>query len=339
MKCPLCNDETALYAEAASRKFNICPCCGLIFLSSGHVAPEEQRGRYLKHRNCNTDRGYVEHLMSLAGCVRGHLQEGASGLDYGSGPAPVMSELLSASGVVCENYDIFFSPDKGPLRRTYDFITSCEVIEHFERPFVEFVRLFNLLKPGGLLGFKTEMADGVNDFTGWHYVNDITHVSFFGEKPLNWIMQAFGFELVEQHKGVVVLRKNNPAGAVPVVAGVIKDSGRYFAAKRKGGRHDGKWEFPGGKAADGEAAGEALRREFREEFGMDVEPGSRVTGLSVPVEGRFIELLFLEARAYGEPLFLQDHSEWGFFTAAELMGLDMAEGDDVFRFGWIDIPA
>ncbi len=68
---------------------------------------------------------------------------------------------------------------------------------------------------------------------------------------------------------------------IHVAVGVVTDSrGRCLVAKRPGHvHHGGKWEFPGGKIAPGEAVPCALRREIKEEVGIDVlaaEPLIRV---------------------------------------------------------------
>lgn len=57
-----------------------------------------------------------------------------------------------------------------------------------------------------------------------------------------------------------------------VVAGLIADGDRIFITRRPDGRHQGgKWEFPGGKVHAGEAPIAALRRELREELGIEVQ--------------------------------------------------------------------
>ena len=65
---------------------------------------------------------------------------------------------------------------------------------------------------------------------------------------------------------------------IEVVAAVIRDRrGRILLARRTEGRDlAGLWEFPGGKCEAGETAEEALRRELREELGIEIEIGTRL---------------------------------------------------------------
>ncbi len=58
-----------------------------------------------------------------------------------------------------------------------------------------------------------------------------------------------------------------------VAAAVIEHpDGRFLLAQRPPGKvFEGYWEFPGGKVEPGEAVAEALRRELREELGVEVE--------------------------------------------------------------------
>ena len=59
---------------------------------------------------------------------------------------------------------------------------------------------------------------------------------------------------------------------IHVVAGVLSDAqGRVLLARRPSGKHSaGLWEFPGGKIEPGETAHAALRRELREEIGVEI---------------------------------------------------------------------
>jgi 8-oxo-dGTP diphosphatase len=58
---------------------------------------------------------------------------------------------------------------------------------------------------------------------------------------------------------------------IQVAAGLILREGRYLIARRKVGVHlGGLWEFPGGKCKPGESLEDCLRRELREELGIEI---------------------------------------------------------------------
>ena len=58
-----------------------------------------------------------------------------------------------------------------------------------------------------------------------------------------------------------------------VVAALIEKNGKVLITQRKKEDVFGlKWEFPGGKVKEGESLEEALKREIREELGIDVQP-------------------------------------------------------------------
>lgn len=64
---------------------------------------------------------------------------------------------------------------------------------------------------------------------------------------------------------------------VRVVAGVLSVGDLYLVGQRKGARrHEGCWEFPGGKLEPGESETSALVREWAEELCCVVEPGTRL---------------------------------------------------------------
>jgi 8-oxo-dGTP diphosphatase len=63
-------------------------------------------------------------------------------------------------------------------------------------------------------------------------------------------------------------------GVIQVTAGVLVRGDTVLVCQRRpGGHHPRKWEFPGGKVEAGESLEEALRRELREELGIDAQVG------------------------------------------------------------------
>ena len=74
-----------------------------------------------------------------------------------------------------------------------------------------------------------------------------------------------------------------------VVAAVIERGGRILICQRPPGvGHSGRWEFPGGKRERGEGDRSALRRELREELGIELTVDKRIwTAEAGPLELRF----------------------------------------------------
>ena len=62
-------------------------------------------------------------------------------------------------------------------------------------------------------------------------------------------------------------------GVINVVAAVIRDVDKIFAAARGYGEFKGGWEFPGGKIEEGETPEQALVREIKEELDTEIRVG------------------------------------------------------------------
>jgi 8-oxo-dGTP diphosphatase len=92
---------------------------------------------------------------------------------------------------------------------------------------------------------------------------------------------------------------------IVVAAAVVLEGARVLLTQRKAGTHlAGAWEFPGGKVEAGEDPREALRRELREELGIEVKVGEivEVTFHHYEEAGKAVLLLFYEAtREAGSP--------------------------------------
>lgn len=113
-----------------------------------------------------------------------------------------------------------------------------------------------------------------------------------------------------------------------VTAAVIEKDGKILIAKRRiGDRHGGRWEFPGGKIDFGETPEECLRRELREELGIESEVGefickSTFTYMFVP-----IELLVYKVRYISGEFQALDHDELRWVMPSELNTYDFVKAD------------
>jgi 8-oxo-dGTP diphosphatase len=92
---------------------------------------------------------------------------------------------------------------------------------------------------------------------------------------------------------------------VLVAAAIVVEKEKVLVTQRKAGTHlAGAWEFPGGKVEAGEDPREALRRELREELGIDARVGEivDVTFHRYDEADTAVLLLFFEAaRAPASP--------------------------------------
>ncbi|MEX1113366.1 MAG: class I SAM-dependent methyltransferase [Patescibacteria group bacterium] len=195
-KCPLCLAATPKSVESGDGTgYFACPVCDLIYLTpSRRLSAADERARYGLHNNDRGDPDYVLFLRRLADPLVERLRPGARGLDFGCGPTPVLSEMLTAAGFPCAAYDPFFAPDEALLDSRYDFITCSEVVEHAHDPASMFATLQRMLAPGGILGVMTMFHPGEDAFADWWYRRDPTHVCFYDEATMRWIGERHGWK-------------------------------------------------------------------------------------------------------------------------------------------------
>jgi mutator protein MutT len=94
---------------------------------------------------------------------------------------------------------------------------------------------------------------------------------------------------------------------VGVGAIIVDEQGRLFLARRgpKAKNERGLWEFPGGSVELGERLADALRREIREEYGVEIEVGELLDVVDhiLPDEGQhWVSPTFICRIASGEPV-------------------------------------
>ncbi|MFC0673165.1 (deoxy)nucleoside triphosphate pyrophosphohydrolase [Brachybacterium hainanense] len=116
---------------------------------------------------------------------------------------------------------------------------------------------------------------------------------------------------------------------IHVVGAIIVREGLIFAARRAAERSaGGLWEFPGGKVEPGEVPQEALRRELREELGIDVRVGELAARYTTPVGTELIDLACYWAELTSDtPVTSTDHDRIGWFEVEELAGLEWSPAD------------
>lgn len=193
--CPLCFSKASKFFAVKERSFYQCSQCLGVFVPSVYfLSPQKEKERYQVHENDVNNAGYQNFVKPLVEQIFKNTKPSHKALDYGCGTGPVVAKLLREKDYDIQLYDPYFKSDKGILEKKYDFIFSCEVIEHFYKPQQEFAFLSSLLKPNGKLFCQTFLFSEKIDFENWFYKNDPTHVFFYHEKSFAFICEKFGFK-------------------------------------------------------------------------------------------------------------------------------------------------
>ena len=111
-------------------------------------------------------------------------------------------------------------------------------------------------------------------------------------------------------------------------AGIAVHGDKFLLALRNPGTAIGEsWEFPGGKADEGESPQEALIREFREELQIDITVEKRICSGNFTNNEKEYEIYGFLIDLKSESFTLTEHSRTGWFTLTEMSSLKMAGSD------------
>ncbi|MFW5826721.1 MAG: class I SAM-dependent methyltransferase [Alkalispirochaeta sp.] len=240
--CRLCGGFSRRWARSIHGvRYEWCPQCGAVQRSAAHLPSQEAEiARYREHNNQPDNQDYRDYLQRFIDSAivpytgvqhdSGYpLRDPPHILDFGSGPHPVLSDLLRDQGFSVSSYDPFFLPDNAVLEPAppggprYDAIVLLEVIEHLHQPREELDRLLSLLRPGGKLILRTGLFDardpaedvaGTDEragetangaaaerFLAWWYRRDPTHVVFLTPRTLDWLQEHYEMRLIHRAKG------------------------------------------------------------------------------------------------------------------------------------------
>ena len=116
---------------------------------------------------------------------------------------------------------------------------------------------------------------------------------------------------------------------VGVGAIIVNKKGELFLAKRgrEARNESGKWEFPGGGVEFGDTLKDTLKREMREEYGIEIEPGKLLDVCDHIISAEhqhWVSPSFICSLTKGEPKILEPHKceEIGWFSVEEIKTMD-----------------
>ncbi len=115
--------------------------------------------------------------------------------------------------------------------------------------------------------------------------------------------------------------------AVKVVAGLLRRGNKFLLVKRPiNKKRGGLWEFPGGKVKEKESLEEALKRELKEELGIETFPKKVIKKIDFLYPEELIELYLLDVEFKDEPI-LNEASEAMWVTLEYAEKLDLCPAD------------
>lgn len=108
--------------------------------------------------------------------------------------------------------------------------------------------------------------------------------------------------------------------------------GKIFIAKRQmTGDMGGRWEFPGGKIEEGEDLQTAVVREMREEFGVEVKVGQKITEGTFTHKGKPCTLDVLQVTFPHDGLArrfeLTEHTDYDWVEIEKIPELNFVDSD------------
>ena len=116
---------------------------------------------------------------------------------------------------------------------------------------------------------------------------------------------------------------------ITVVVALIEKDGKYLIARRSTGSSDvlGKWEFPGGKVEQEETEENAIEREIKEEFEMNIKAIKFLVNNVCEYPTKTIDLRLYECKYISGEFNLHDHSEYLFIDKEDIVNYDLCPAD------------
>lgn len=113
-----------------------------------------------------------------------------------------------------------------------------------------------------------------------------------------------------------------------VTAGIIiREREILICQRHRSDPYGLQWEFPGGKVKEGEALEAAIRRELREELGIEATIGEEVYRLRHRYPDRYVEVIFFRVDSYQGSVANRVFESIEWVLRQDLAGYDFLEAD------------
>lgn len=127
---------------------------------------------------------------------------------------------------------------------------------------------------------------------------------------------------------------SNTAESLVKVTALIRRGDKVLVARRRRAFMGSPWELPGGMVKEGETIEECLRRDLRQQLGIEVEVGKVLcTNHCVLNCQSAMDLFLCEANYISGEFCLREHEEVRWVTIAELNQFNMPDTDRTIIMG------
>ena len=208
--CKICSKSVrTIYDDQYDHDYYYCSNCEFIFLDESKViSPDQEKKEYSFHQNSFENEGYVNRFCEFIDkAIRPYKSKIKTALDFGSGPGPVLAELLRKEGFKTDIYDKHFAAEPVYLNKKYDLITATEVFEHLKNPLSTLRLLKSHLNKNGILAIMTLFHQNNDEhFKKWWYRRDSTHIAFYTPKTFECMADLLEMKvLMKDEKNVCVV--------------------------------------------------------------------------------------------------------------------------------------
>lgn len=210
--CRLCGTLATLF-YSDTRNFYRCPLCHFIFTNQTPDSAAQET--HYKGQWGNQDETFWKNQADNIIAVLSRYGSPRRILDFGSGYGSLTAQLAG------RGYDVtplepmihgYLKDQHYPAK--FDAVVSVEVIEHLPDFWEELEQLNKVLADGGVMLFATlltnrfiDAEDAREQFAGWWYKDDQTHVNFFCDWSLAVLGRIAGLTIDSYSNQLFVARR------------------------------------------------------------------------------------------------------------------------------------
>ncbi|NLC33351.1 MAG: class I SAM-dependent methyltransferase [Clostridiales bacterium] len=200
--CAICHASTVpiLYTtKKAETTYHRCLRCGFTLKDRADIlSAKDEFQEYENHNNSIHDRGYVSFLKDFLRQAALPFARGKACLDFGSGPEPVLAQLLQRDyGFCVDIYDKFYAPAPVYEGKTYDLLTCTEVLEHIPDPRSVFALFRRAMHSQSVLSLMTSLRPiSDSEFLEWSYIREATHIAFYTMEAMTLLAQEHDLRII-----------------------------------------------------------------------------------------------------------------------------------------------